>query len=59
MENLNNIDNMNTKFRVLYDTRPDEVVDDISEILKQFGLTITITSEDDDEHIDYEIIKTE
>jgi len=50
---------MNTKFRVLYDTRTDEVVDDICEILKQFGLTIIITSGEDDEHVDYEIIKTE
>jgi hypothetical protein len=50
---------MKTTFRVLYDTRADEVVDDIREILEQLGYTIIITSGEDDEHIDYEIIKIE
>ena len=47
-----------TQFRVEYDTRSDEIIDDISCILRnEFGLDITVISGDDDEFIEYEIVK--
>ena len=46
----------NNTFKIYYDDQPNEVVDRISSVLKQFGLIITdITVGDADGHMKYEI----
>ena len=46
-----------TKFRIEYDDHIEDVVDKISEALKDHGLTIEYDGDSGDGYIDYEIVK--
>jgi len=49
---------MVTEFKVEYDSRPDEVIDEISDILLQFGLNIVYVHSDNEADV-YKVIKTQ
>ena len=44
-----------TKFTIEYDDQPEDIIDRISNVLSQFGLSIEVVDEGDG-YIEYEIV---